>query len=498
VLGVIATLTSAIGSRIPSKWNDETATTTAASRTLGQLWQMVQNIDAVHGLYYLFMHSWIMPFGTSNFSMRLPSAIAVGVACAGVVVLGTRLGTRRIALYSAAVFLVLPRVTWMGAEARSYAFTALVAVWLTILLVRIMDSGRERWWVIYTIVAAVGVILNIYLALLVLAHGVALLLALRRSAGPRRPFVLWIASSAAAALLSSPLASLALRESGQLPFQQLTVGNVANSLLLQQYFTGATPTLDRYVQLPPTSLWAIAAVVLACIGWALMIAAIVFRRIHLTADRRRTLGLITVTVPWIVLPFAVIVTLSIVVTPAYTARYLSFTTPAVALLMGMSISALTRRWLRVAAIGVIAIVALPIYLSQRGPTSKNATDWQQAAAVLAANAKPGQDVYFGPIETVGSLTTAKIRYAYPGVVSQLNDITLDESGVEANTLWDSQFPLSDASTTLRTTHLLWAVVQHSGDESALSSVQVHYIESAGLRLEREWLGPSTDVLLFTR
>jgi mannosyltransferase len=498
LFGLLAALVSATGSWIPSKWNDEAATQTAASRSLAELWQMVQKIDAVHGFYYAFMHFWIIPFGTSNFAMRAPSVIAVAVACAGVVVLGKRLGTRRIALYSAAIFMILPRVTWMGMEARSYALTALVAVWLTVILVGLVDGTHRRWWAAYAILAALGAILNVYLALLVLAHGVSLVLARRRRPQPPRVLVSWAISAAVAALCAAPVVLLVVGQTGQLPFGPLTFGNVANSVLFQQYFTGAAPTVQRSVPFPPTSGWATAAIVLACCGWTLMIALVASRRLRSTIDRTKTVGLLAMAVPWIVVPFVLLMGFSLAVTPIYTARYFSFTTPAVALLMGACVAAFAKRWKRIGAIALIAVVALPVYLSQRGPTSKNATDWEQAAAVLQAHASPGQNVYYGPIAVGSSLSTSKVRDAYPAVLSRLNDITLDQTGVESNTLWDSQRPLTDARSTLRATAALWVVLAHPGIASPASTVQQRYLEKEGLHLSRAWRGESTDVLLYTR
>jgi mannosyltransferase len=496
--GVLAAIVGAIGSWIPSKWNDEAATLSASTRTLGQLWQMMHNIDAVHGFYYLLMHFWIIAFGTSDFALRAPSSIAVGFTAAGVVVLGKRLGTRRIALLSAAVFILLPRVTWMATEARSYAFTALVAVWLTIVLIRALERRRKRWWVLYAVLAAIGVLLNVYVALLVIAHGVTLVIAVSRQRADRRSLLPWAVSSVVAAGLASPIVSLVVHQGAQLPFAPLTPLNLANGLLIQQYFTGTTPTLDRYVVIPPEYLWSVAAVVFACIGWALMIATVAVRRIRWTANRQATLGLVTLTVPWIVIPFVLVVAYSLLDKTIYTPRYFSFTTPAVALLIGTSLAALTRRWLRLGALALIAVIALPIYVSQRGPTAKNDTDWKHAASVLQLNAKPGQDIYYGPILTGGSLSTGKMRYAYPEALMKLNDITLDQTGVQSNTLWDSQFPISQANGTLGTTSLLWAVIQHTGNESSRESVQAKYIESEGLRLTRMWPGKYTDVLLYTR
>jgi len=498
LLGLLAAAVSSIGSWIPSKWNDEAATQTAAARTLSQLWQMMHHVDAVHGTYYAFMHFWIIAFGTSNFALRAPSLIAVGAACAGVVVLGKRLGTRRIAIYSAIVFMILPRVTWMGIEARSYALTALVAVWLTIVLVRVVDRRREQWWAVYAALAAVGVMLNVYLALLVIAHGVALLSARRRLTQPVRLFVWWAMSAAVAAVLALPIVLLVVGETSQLPFGPLTLHSVANSLLIEQYFTGATPTLGRSVPVPPDTLWGAAAILLAVFGWALIVAPVIFRKIRAAANKNSTLGLLTLTVPWIAVPFILLIGFSLVATPIYTARYFSFTTPAVALLMGTSVAALASQWKRVVAIGLLAVVAAPIFLSQRGPMSKNDTDWQQAASVIQSHAKPGQDVYYGPIAAGSHLSTSKVRDAYPAVLAQLHDITLKTTGVGANTLWDSQWPLTHARAILRSTPLLWVVIEHYGVPSPASTKQEKYIEANGLHLKQAWRGPSTDVLLYVR
>jgi mannosyltransferase len=498
ILGAVAAVVASLGSWIPSKWNDEAATQTAATRSLAELWKMMHNIDAVHGAYYAFMHFWILAFGTSNLALRAPSMIAVGIACAGVVILGKRLGSRRIAIWSALVFMILPRVTWLGIEARSYAFTAMVAVWLTIVLVRIVDRRRPRWWALYAALAAVGVILNVYIALLVVAHGVTLVLARRSYRRPRWVLLGWTVAAASAAILASPIAMLVMGQSRQLPFGRPTVTGVADMVLFEQYFTGATPTLGRYVPIPPTSVWALAAVLLACLGWALMIAVVSSRRIRARSEGPSSMRLVAVTVPWIVVPLVVLLGFSLAVTPIYTARYFSFTTPAVALLIGTFVAALSTRWKRAALFGTIAVLALPIYLSQREPTSKNGTDWQQAASVLQHYAKPGQDIYYGPVRPGSTLSVAKIQDAYPAVISQLHNITLKATGTQTNTLWDSQWPLAHARSTLQKTGALWVVLAHSGVSSPATTNQQKYFESNGLHLARAWRGTATDVLLFTR
>ena len=48
-------------------------------------------------------------------------------AAAGVVVFTKQFSSRTIAVCAGVVFAILPRVTWAGVEARSYAFTAAAA-----------------------------------------------------------------------------------------------------------------------------------------------------------------------------------------------------------------------------------------------------------------------------------------------------------------------------------------------------------------------------------
>jgi len=497
-LGALATIVSGLGGWIPSKWNDEAATQTAATRSLPHLWQMLQNIDAVHGTYYFLMHFWILAFGTSNFSLRVPSMIAVGIACAGVVVLGRKLGGRRLAIFAGLVFLILPRVTWMGIEARSLAMTAAVAVWLTVVLVRAVERRTLRWWSLYAVLAAIGVLLNIYVALLVVAHGVTLLLAWKRISHHRRLYAGFAVSAVVAALLSLPIDRLSLSQTGQLPFGPLNLTSTLNTLVFAQYFSGATPTFGRGVPFPPTSLWSVGVILVALVGWLLMIAPAVWRRFRPIPPRRIDLGPLGILIPWVVVPTALVILLSLVAHPMYTGRYFAFTTPAVALLMGATISRLRVRWMRVGSIALLAVLVLPIYLSQRGPTAKNGTDWQQAAAILQSHAKPGQDIYYSPARAGVKVSIAKIEQAYPAVLSSLHDISLRETPIQLATLWGRDWPLTHAKPLLRTTPILWAVIEHAGLPSPTSTKQERYIEKQGLHLVHIWRGSQTDVLEFSR
>jgi len=436
LLGLLGTAVAALGSWVPSFWIDESATLSGARRSLPDLWRMMHHVDAVHGVYYAFMHGWTALFGTSELAVRLPSALAVGCATAGVWVLGRRLLGPAAALVSALVFVVLPRVTWVGTEGRSYAGTVAVAVWATVLLVALLERHRRdptwsvrRWlaWGAYGLTTGFVVALNVDVAYLVVAHGVTVLLRLR-DAG-RRALVGWASGAALAAVASWPVNRLTITETGQLPHRVRRVKVLAQELVVNQYFTGATVTRARLVRLPPTTLWGWAAVIFALVGWALVVAG---AAVLLARPSGRQAA--AVLLPWLLLPTAVLVVGSAAGALYYSPRYLSYTTPAVALVVGAALAALRPgpRW---AVLGLVAVLALPVYVSQRTPSAKNGYDWRGQLAYVQEHRLPGDAIYVdGGIEAV--------REAYPAMLHGLVDVGRPRDPVPRERLFPPEHRLS--------------------------------------------------------
>src|SRR5688572_22233937 len=78
-------------SREHSVWRDEAATWQVARRSTVDIWHMLEQVDVVHGLYYLLMHGVFELFGPGTTTLRLPSVLATAVAAACVTVIGRRL-----------------------------------------------------------------------------------------------------------------------------------------------------------------------------------------------------------------------------------------------------------------------------------------------------------------------------------------------------------------------------------------------------------------------
>ncbi|MDN3497247.1 glycosyltransferase family 39 protein [Planococcus sp. APC 4015] len=492
-LFVAATVLAAAMSPSVSLWTDEAVTVSAAERSLPELWALLQRIDAVHALYYAFMSVWIDVFGASPFSLRLPSALAAGGTALGAYMLTRRLATDGTALAAGIVAATLPRLAWGGIEARPFIFSALAAVWASYLLVRALRGDRGWVWVAYSAVAAVGVLVNIYLVMLVVAHAITVIVLARRE---RTTLLRFFAAAAAAALVSSPLLLLVRSQQAQLG----TAGDrsplsILRKILVNQFFLGETPD-SEVGPLWFARAWQGAAIVAAAIGIALMIVAIV-RRSAPGDDKRAILAL---TLPWIVLPTALVAAYAVAASPIYQPRYFTFTAPAAAILIALGLRALGRRWITVATVTVYALCIVVVLTSQRTPFAKGGSDWSAVADVISAESADGDAVYFAPRyperETINQ-TTRRIAQAYPGAFDGLNDITIDQTGAETGSLDGLSRPLADAVEDLRGTDRVWVVLSvrslpDTRDESS------ELLEQAGFTARVAWDGPSTVVLEYTR
>ncbi len=301
LVALLGSIVAAWGSWRPSFWYDELATLSVAQRSRADLDRVLGNVDVVHGLYYVAMRYWFAVFGASEFSARVPSILAVGAAAGGVVVLGCMLADRRLGVLAGVVFLLLPRVTWAAVEARSYAPSAAVAVWLTVLLLVACESGRLRWWLLYAAVLALSVVLFLYTIALVPAH----LITLAWRGDLRRRGPAWAAAVVAGSAAASPLVLEAFAQAGQTSWIRPLDRNLPRIVWEYQWFVGAP--------------WFAAAFTVLLVAGTV---AAVRRR---TPVRRH--GVLAVAVPWIVLPMAMLVTYSLVATPVYLDRYLTFTRP---------------------------------------------------------------------------------------------------------------------------------------------------------------------------
>ena len=441
IVGVLAAAVSLAGAGRPSFWYDEAATISASySRSLGQLWQMLGNVDAVHGLYYLFMHGWFQIFPPTEFWSRTPSGLAVGGAAAGIVVLGKQFSSRTVALSAGILCGILPRTTWAGIEARPYAMSMMAAVWLSVLLV-VAARRESRWcWLSYGIVLALSILLDMYLALVLLAH-VVFMCIFRRTRTALIPFAV------TSGLTVCALAPFMIEVVGQVqqikwiaPIGRRTIEDV----FVQQYFerNPSFAVLAALVAVAALALW----------RWT---------SVKLTANDRQ---LLTLAAAWLVIPTALIVIWSAVAHPIYTPRYLSFTAPAMGLVLGVCIGALAvKPWaapILAALVSLFAMAAAPNYIrAQRNPYAKYGMDYSQVADLITAHAAPGDCLLVNDTVTFMPAPMRPLMAARPDAYRKLIDLTLWQRATDRNDVFDTNLIPEVVAKPLSHCGVVWIITQ---------------------------------------
>jgi mannosyltransferase len=451
------------GISVPSYWRDEAATLAAVKRPFGDMIQMLGNVDAVHGAYYMLMWVVVRLFGTGEFALRLPSAIAMAVAAGFVAALGRRLVSPRAGLAAGVLFAVVPDISLYGQDARSYAMVTAMATIASYVLIRALGAWhghQRRWWIIYAISVALLGILNIFGLLLVAAHGVTILLRMIRPepGQSRRALLLrWLAAACAGLLVASPLIVLGWRQRGQL------------SWLTAPGYAGLT-SVTKLIGPPAMSLTVLAALVAG-----IVVTVIRAPERKLPAWLSSLPGLC---LPWLILPPAILL-IGSAVTPVYNFRYILFCVPAAVLLGGAGLAALGRIAGTVALV-LVAVLSLNSQVFFRTPGG-HGDDIRQADALIAATSKPGDVVYYtnNNAEDFGA--------AYPYGLTKLSNIELAQRPIPSATLGGTNVSPQVLHNRLAHASRLW-IVEIDSSAPARPLLQ-------GLHYHLIWIWQTSDVWL---
>ncbi|QES51552.1 hypothetical protein DEJ50_30610 [Streptomyces venezuelae] len=383
-------------SRQDSVWRDEAATWQVAGRSVGEIWHMLGQVDAVHGLYYLLMHGLFELFGAGTATLRLPSVLAMAVAAACVGLLGQRLAGFWAGLGGGLALGLLPAVQFHLQEGRPYALVAAGAGLSTLLLVTLLQRpGGWPRWTAYGLLVLVCALLN-WLSLLILPAHAATLLWVRAG---RRVYGRWAVAAAGAGCGALPLILFSRGQSGQVSW---------------------IPPLTWHMLIGPAVLLAIGGLG----AWAGR------------SRGGRGLSATAVGLPLLAVPQLGLIGLSLV-QPLFLDRYVLFSLLGLALLIGAGLGAgvrlAARRTPRTAGllvpgvVGVAVVALLPVELGKRAPESR--VDDVLAVSAEVARLKEGGDaVLFIP---AARRDTALVS---PGAFSGLADIALAESPQASGTL----------------------------------------------------------------
>lgn len=482
LLGLVAAAVTCTGSWIPSLWGDEAATAMSAQRSWPSLMHEISHVDAVHATYYALMHCWVAIAGASPFALRLPSAIALGLAVVGMVLLVRTAGSARTtAVVVAAATTLLPRMSYQGEEARAYALDAAVATWILLLLTMTLRGQlRARTgWVLVGVLSVVGTYLFLYVGLMVAVTGVVVLATPRARAHLRA----WIVTSVVTVVAVAPVLVAGVRQKAQVAF-------LADRVTTDPYSVFVSVFFGSHVLVAVVG-WVLVALAIATAGWQW------YRQ---RASRPTSEGgpsLVLVGAVWGGLPLVVLIAANPVL-HEFTARYATFTAPGIALLVGLALDQV-RRWQRwaglVAGVLTVAVVA-PTWVGQRTPTAFNDSDWAQIAALVHEHATPGDQVAFDV--TVRPSRRELLAYrTYPAAFAGLHQVQVRVPYWDNHTWYDDALTVDEAVAAHAFGNgRLWllqdahgGVVDHEGEAA---------LQQDGFRVVQRWRAPDSELVELER
>src|ERR1700730_4730128 len=151
-------------------WFDEIIMLLDSARE--SIWQTATKYDwqNQHMLYSLLAHGSIRIFGEQPWAVRLP-AMLFGVASIPVLYsFGRLVTTNREALLASALMAINYQHIWFSQNERGYTGMAFWALAASITFIRSATSGKTRYWMLYGIVAALGVYTHLTMAFVVIGH----------------------------------------------------------------------------------------------------------------------------------------------------------------------------------------------------------------------------------------------------------------------------------------------------------------------------------------
>jgi mannosyltransferase len=160
--------------------------------------------------------------------------------------------------------------------------------------------------------------------------------------------------------------------------------------------------------------------------------------------------------------------------PIYTPRYLTFTAPALALVLGICIAAVASRpWAVAALIALFVAAAAPNYvLAQRNPYAKYGMDYSQVADLITAKAALGDCLLVNDTVTFMPAPMRPLMAARPDAYRKLVDLTLWQRATDRNDVFDTNLIPEVVTRPLSQCGVLWIITQ------ADKSMPVHQQGSA--------------------
>lgn len=310
----------------------------------------------------LLTHYW-GGLSTAEAVLRLPFAVAGALAIPAIYMLARALTDSWTALYTAFLLALSPIHIWYSQEVRGYAFVILFSVLATYFFVTWLKGGRPSRLALYALCLFAGLVSNLSMAFLALAHFIYLLV--RRKRAPlvvRYVLVVCIVLMAFSPWLKEIMLRVEPQRIVAAAGEPLRGGSALSAMVIPYsvftfglgYTLGPSPR-DLQTDRRQSLLRNIPCIL---IGALVLGVPLIVGIVHAARSDR---DLLTLLLLYMVVPAAAVGLLVARNIKVFTPRYLLVALPAFVMLLGIGMARITRTRHALFLLPLVAVLALSIF-----------------------------------------------------------------------------------------------------------------------------------------
>lgn len=344
-------------------------------------------------LYHTVLHYWSLIFGQDIFIARMLSlTFFVGTIIMTYVVARYAFGRKSIGLFAALLVTLSPFMNWYGSEARMYTMLAFMTTLHAFMFLKLMRVGGWWNWVLWTIVAIIGVHIHYFFIFVLIAEFVALLIARKQFVG-KRPVRSMIVAGVVVAMSLLPwliyVYSLGFASNTQPALTEPSAGDLFDTYA-QFIFGFQTSAINTAI----ISLWPV----------AVLLAFFALQRGGRRVPVETALFVVLATLP-ILLAFII----SVTIRPFYLSRYLIVALPPLLIFIAWLLTRYKRKVALIIGGLLVALMGFLFVVQVLNPNTPVKEDYREAVAYLDENAQATDTVILS-----APFTIYPVEYYYKG------------------------------------------------------------------------------------
>src|SRR5437764_6066100 len=415
----------------PSIWFDEAFSVELARQPLPLLWHIIFGFEPNMELYYLLLHGWLAVTGmlgqhSTEFVVRLPSAIFGALSTVVVFLLGRRFLTMPAGLVAAGLYLLNDLQLVYAQQARSYSLQLLLTciAWYAFFAAITGESYAKRWWMCYIGATTLAIYTHLFSLFILLAQlcffsGMLLLSKPWRSKMRQQVLLLFI-SLAAIDVLIIPVLLVGLQGSKT---GWLLAPHLRDIALLLLSISG-----DSKIYLFVLVACCIAGLFLATLAYFSRSISLPIRIMWISgadgkcrAELQQFLPIGLALLGWLIVPVVASYIVSQGSPRLFSSRYLVTIVPPLFLLVGMGVAGLP--WYRIQMLLAVGLVALALSVVPLYYRSAQVEDWNAASFWLEHHYQVGDGLvcYDNAVEQGCQISIEYYLHAYPSTAYFTSD-----------------------------------------------------------------------------